>query len=442
MSNRDPTLRAESNSIPHWYGGEESGEVLSLVDGDGAYVYDDDGSEYLDFTSQLYCVNAGHSNRAIIEAIREQMEKVSYVAPSKNNDARSELASRLVDVAPGDLSDVFFSVTGSEANESAVQIAREYTGASKVLTRWRSYHGSTYGAGSLTGDATTRNPIERQASTTGAVKFLPPMVYDSPFPGETPEEIAEQAADHVEYVILEEGPDSVAAVLMEPVAGSSGGYPAAPGYWSRLREICDDHDVLLIADEVICGFGRCGDWFGVQTEGVEPDLLTFAKGVTSSYVPLAGVLASDEIGSHVRKRGVEVGQTFAGHPLGCAAGVAAIEEYDDGLIDNVRRLEPTLQSGLESLADRHDVVADVHGRGFLWGIQFADPDTGEMVFDPRIEEGDNPVAEVQSVAQENGVIFGNGRPTIQLLAAPPLCIDESDVEYAVETLDSAISEVF
>jgi taurine--2-oxoglutarate transaminase len=440
MSNRDATFQQDTSSIPHWYQGEDS-DVLSITDGDGAYVYDDEGNEYLDFVSQLYCVNAGHSNQAIIDAIAEQASRIPYVSSSKHNDARARLANRLADIAPGDLSDVYFSISGSEANESAVQIAREYTGASKVLTRWRSYHGSTYGAGSLTGDPSTRNVVERHAATTGAVKFLPPLVYDSPFDGDTPEEIAQQAADHVEFVVREEGPDSIAAILMEPVAGSSGGYTAPPGYWTRLREICDEHDILLIADEVICGFGRCGDWFGIQTEGVVPDMLTFAKGVSSSYVPLAGVLASEEVGSHVREQGIDVGQTFAGHPMGCAAALAAIDEYEGGLIDNVRRLEPTLQEGLESLADKYPEVAHVHGRGFLWGVQFADPDTGESLYDPRVDEGDNPVAEIQQTAQDHGVIFALGRPSIQLIAAPPLCATAEDVEYAIDTLDSAISSV-
>jgi taurine--2-oxoglutarate transaminase len=440
MSNRDATLQQDPSSIPHWYQGDDS-EVLSLTDGDGAYVYDDKGNEILDFVSQLYCVNAGHSNQAIIDAITEQAGRIPYVSSSKRNDTRSKLANRLAEIAPGDLSQVYFSISGSEANESAVQIAREYTGASKVLTRWRSYHGSTYGAGSLTGDPSTRNVIERHAATTGAAKFLPPLVYDSPFAGDTPEEIGQNAADHVEFVVREEGPDSIAAILMEPVAGSSGGYTAPPGYWTRLREICDEHDILLIADEVICGFGRCGDWFGVQTEGVEPDLMTFAKGLTSSYVPLAGVLASEEVGAHVRDQGIDVGQTFAGHPMGCAAALAAIDEYEGGLIDNVRRLEPSLQEGLQSLADKYPEVVHVHGRGFLWGIQFADPETGDPLFDPRVDEGDNPLAEIHQTALDHGVMFALGRPAIQLIAAPPLCAGEKEIRHAVDTLDSAIDAV-
>ena len=441
MSKQQPRAGARSPVIHHWYSGTD---VVDVAEGDGAYVYDGEGREYLDFVSQLYCVNAGHSQQRIVDAITEQAERIPYVASAKGSDVRTELAERLVDVAPDSLSDVYFAISGSEANESAVQMAREYTDASKVLTRWRSYHGSTYGAASLTGDPSTRAAMETHAATSGSVKFLPPMTYRSPFDGETPEEVAEQAADHLEFVIRNEGPDSVAAVMMEPIAGSSGAYTAPPTYFERVRELCDEYDVLMISDEVICGFGRCGDWFGVQTEGVDPDLLTFAKGVTSAYVPLAGVLASEAVADHIREKGHDLGQTFAGHPLGCAAGLATLDLYEDGLLERVRRLEPTLRDALTSLADDHDVVGDVRGRGFLWAVEFTDPETGEPFYDPWVDDddADNPVETVHDVAQSEGVLLGMGRPGFQLMLSPPFCIDEDDVETAVSALDRGIEAAF
>ncbi|MFC6768652.1 aminotransferase class III-fold pyridoxal phosphate-dependent enzyme, partial [Natrinema soli] len=171
--------------------------------------------------------------------------------------------------------------------------------------------------GSATGDPQTRGPLEAHASTTGAVKFLPPMSHDSPFNADTPEELAEAAADHLEFVIRNEGPETIAGILTEPIAGTSGAYTAPPGYFERVRELCDEYEILLIVDEVITGFGRCGDWFGIQTEGVQPDVLTFAKGVTSAYAPLAGVLMRPEIAENVRSGGFDIGQTFGGHPVGC-----------------------------------------------------------------------------------------------------------------------------
>ena len=427
-----------SSPIPHWYGPGD--DRLTIVEGTGARVIDDDGTEYLDFLAQLYCVNAGHNEPRIIDAITEQLERVAYVSSAKRNDARTELARRLTAVAPEPLTDVFFSVTGSEANESAVQLAREYTGAQKVLTRWRSYHGATYGAGSLTGDPQTRATLERHAATTGAGKFLPPL--PQAFDGATGEELAERAANHLEFVIRNEGPDSIAAILSEPVAGTSGGYPAPPGYFERVRELCDEYGILLISDEVIAGFGRCGDWFGIQTEGVDPDMITFAKGVTSAYVPLAGVLVDSDVGEWLSQNGIDVGQTFAGHPVGCAAGIGAMDAYEDGLIENARDLEPYLEAGLETIAERYDAVRSVHGRGLLWSVEFADPETGYPHFDPRVDEGDNPVETVRAVAKAHGVLFGSGRPDVQVLISPPLCVDEADVDQALSALDAGIEAAF
>jgi len=428
-----------AGAIPHWSHGDD--DVLTIVDGDGVTVTDDDGNAYLDFVSQLYCVNAGHGEERIVDAITEQASRIAYVASAKNNDARAELASRLAELTPGDLEDVFFSVSGSEANESAVQFAREYTGARKVLTRYQSYHGATYGAGSLTGDPETRNAVSRGAETTGAVKFLPPLSYRSPFDGDTPEAIARQAADHLEYVVHNEGPDSIAAVLMEPVGGTSGAYPAPADYWQRVREICDEHDILLIADEVITGFGRCGEWFGIQTEGVVPDLLTFAKGVTSAYVPLAGVAVSPPVAAHLRESGIDVGQTFAGHPLACAAGVAALDTYADGLIENARERRSHLEARLRDLTT-HDAVGDVRGRGLLWAVEFTDPETGEPYLDPWVESGDNPVDDVIDAARERGVLLGGGRPRTQIIVCPPLPVTDAEIDRAVDALDAAIGSVF
>jgi taurine--2-oxoglutarate transaminase len=384
---------------------------ITITDGDGAYVRDQSGNEYLDFVSQLYCVNAGHSNDAILDAMHEQLDRVQYVSSAKNNDARTQLADRLAELAPRPLDDVFFSISGSEANEAAIQFAREFQDASTVLTRWRSYHGGTYATAGITGDPAIRLPVEAHAATSGSVKFLPPFGgADTAFNADSPEELTKRSLHHLEYVIRNQGPDSIAALLTEIVGGSSGAFTAPPGYFEGVRDLCEEYDILLIADEVISGFGRCGEWFGSQTEDLEPDVITFAKGVTSAYAPLAGVLMRSELGDALRSEAMDIGQTFAGNPVACAAGVAAIEEYDD-LIGNVKRLAPTLQEHLEGLAE-HDVVGDVRGRGFHWAVEFADPETGEPIFDPRVEEGYNPVADVVARTHEKGVLIGGGRPMI------------------------------
>jgi taurine--2-oxoglutarate transaminase len=413
----------------------------TIVDGDGATVVDADGTEYLDFTSQLYCVNAGHSNDVIRDRMGEQLGAVQYVSSTDHNDVRTRFAERLLDVAPGAMDSVFFSVSGSDANEAAIQLARAVQDGDTVLSRWRSYHGSTYATAGLTGDPAMRVPLEGGAATTGAVKFLPPFDgCDAPFDADSPAELAERAADHLEYAILNHGPDDVAALLTEVVAGSSGAFTPPPGYFDRVRAICDRYDVLLIVDEVITGFGRCGDWFGADTEDLTPDVVTFAKGATSAYVPLAGVLASEAVTDLIHEADPAIGQTFAGNPIGCAAGLGALDVYED-LIPRVSELAPHLRKELAAL-ERFDVVGDVRGRGFLWGVAFVDPASGDPVFDPRVQAGDNPVTEVIHETRDRGVMVGSGRPGFQVMVAPPLCATEAELTAGVETLEAAVEAVF
>jgi len=431
--------RNEGPTLAHF--GQMGEQHPSIVNGDGCTVYSDDGTEYLDFTSQLYCVNAGHSNERILDSMKEQLDSIQYVSSAMHSDVRTEYAERLTEVAPEPLESVFFSVSGSEANEAATQIAREIQDAGTVLTRWRSYHGSTYATAGITGDPAMRTAVESHAGTTGSTKFLPPFDgCDSPFDAETPEELAERAGDHLEYVVRNQGPESIAALVTEVVGGSSGAFTPPPGYFDRVREICDEHDILLIADEVITGFGRCGDWFACDTESLEPDMITFAKGATSAYVPLAGVLTNSEIAERVYEKQPAIGHTFAGSPIGCAAGLAALEEYDE-LIGNVERLEPHLREGLAAL-DEYDVVGDVRGRGFLWCVEFVDPDTDEPLFDPRLEEAENPVKDVIHEARKRGVLVGSGRPGFQVMVAPPLCASEEEIDTGIDVLVSAVDSVF
>lgn len=438
MSRQGSSVRNEPTNIPHWY--DPNSTELTIVDGIDVRVWDDEGNEYLDFCSQLYCVNLGHDEESVVEAMAEQARQIPYVSSAKRTPVREELSQKLADIAPGDLSHTLLSVTGSEANEVAVQFARAYQDAPKVLTRWRSYHGGTYGAGSLTGDPSTRATLERYGATTGSGKFLPPI--PRAFDTDDPNELARRAGEHLEFVIRNEGSDSIAAILTEPVAGTSGGFPAPPGYFEHVRDLCDEYDIMLISDEVITGFGRCGEWFGIDTEPVEPDMVTFAKGMTSAYTPLAGVITSPEVGEFIENGGFELGQTFGGHPVACAAGVAALDAYADGPIENTRTLAPIIEDRLKNLAATHDVVSDVRGRGFLWTVEFANPDTGKPFYDPRVDEGDNPVSDVLEAARERGVLFGGGRPPFQIMLTPPLITDRDDLERGLEVLDESIRVAF
>lgn len=431
-------MSAPTRPIPHWH--DPDSKLPTIVDGSGASVVDDDGNEYLDFVAQLFCCNAGHSNEAILEAMSTQAERIPYVSSAHHNDTRSQLAEELDTVTPGALSDVIFAISGSEANEEAAQIAREVMDAPNVLTRWQSYHGSTYATGGFSGDPTTRAKLERYAATNGAGKFLPPL--PEAFGTEDPDELTERAADHLEFVVRNEGHDSIAAILMEPIAGASGAYTAPPGYMERVREICDTYDILLIADEVITGFGRCGEWFGIQTEDVVPDMMTFAKGITSAYVPLAGVMLDAEIAEALRERKHKLGQTFAGHPVACAAGLAAIDEYDGGIIDNVRKHSDYLESRLQELARDHTAIDRVRGRGYLWSVVFADPETDEPFVHPWIDaETPNPVPRIRAEALDRGVIFGSGRPDTQILLSPPLIVGPEEIDTAIDALEASIRDV-
>lgn len=434
-----PELNTElKREIPHWY--TPDSKTLSIAEGNGVRVWDEDGTEYLDFISQLYCANLGHDNPAIREAIDDQVGTIPYVSSAKMSPIREELANRLADIVPGNLSDTFFSISGSEANEMACHLAREYTSGRKILTRWQSYHGATAGSGALTGDPSTRNALERHAGTTGTGKFLPPL--PRAFDTDDPETLAQRAANHLEFVIRNEGPDDVAAVLTEPVAGTSGAYTAPADYFQRVRRICDEYDVLLISDEVITGFGRCGEWFGIETEGVDPDMITFAKGATGAFMPLAGVVTRSEIAGHVADEGLALGQTFGGHPVACAAGLAALDAYEDGVIENVRENAPILRERLREIASRHEVVTAVRGRGYHWSVVFADPTTGEPFHHPWVDSGDNPVDDVITACRDRGVLVGGGRPRTQVVLSPPLVATDDDLREGLDALDGAIGAVF
>ncbi len=427
--------------IPHWY--HPDSDPLTITRGSGSWVYDEADNTYLDFCSQLYCVNAGHGNEQILSHMRDQLDRIQYVSPAQGNDTRSRLADRIADKASENLSDVIFAVSGSQANELAVQLARSVQDGQKVLTRWQSYHGSTYGGAALSGDPETRAALERHAAVTGHGKFLPPLTENGAFEAASPEELARQAADHLEFVILHEGPAAIAAVVMEPVGGTSGAYPPPADYLGRVREICDEYNVLLVLDEVITGFGRCGDWFASLGEDIRPDMITFAKGCTSAYAPLAGVLLSPEMAAHCRGEGLVTGQTFGGHPVSCAAGHGAIDAYEDGLVDNVSERSPYLAARLEALAEGHDHIAEVRGQGFLWAVRIVDPQTGEPYVHPwRDNTDENPVPAIREHARENGVLVGAGRPDTQLIVAPPFTADRTEIDTAIDTLDTAIGVVF
>jgi len=405
---------------------------------EGVYFWDADGKRYIDFSSQLMNLNIGHQHPRVVQAIQEQAAQLSYAHPGMATEPRGLLGKKIAEVAPGKLSKTFFCLGGAEANENAIKMARMYTGRFKILARYRSYHGATHGAIALTGDY-RRLPVE--PAMPGVVHFLDPYCYRCPF-GWRRDTCHRECIAHVEEVIRYEGPEHIAAIIMEGVTGSNGLIVPPDDYWPRIREICDKYGILLISDEVMSGWGRTGKWFAVDNWDVAPDIITTAKGLTSGYVPLGAVIVSQPIAEYFEDKYLYCGLTYSGHPLACAAGVATLEVYEeDGLIENASRLGQYLGEQLEGIKARHASVGDVRYIGLFSAIELVkDRATKEAVPMPIM-------AQVGKSLREDGLFtFIMSTAQISLLfVVPPLCITQEQldeglviVEKALEIADAAI----
>lgn len=398
---------------------------------DGVRFTTADGNEYLDFSSQLVCVNLGHSAERVADAVAEQVRTVPYVKGSYTTERRAELGRKLAELTPGDLVKTFFSSGGATAVEAAIKIAQAYTGKRKVLTRYRSYHGATFGAMTATGD-----PRRHWAPATmpDVVRAPDAYAYGSsldPMP----------SLEYVEEMLTLEG-DSIAAVVVEPIVGSSGGVLVPPdGYLTRLQKIAHDHGALLVADEVMTGFGRTGEWFACDHFDLQPDVVTMAKGLSGSYAPLGATTVTREIADYFEDTPFAHGHTFSGHPVACAAGLAAIETYEaEGLVDRAARVGTYLGDRLEALAQDHPSVGDVRGMGLFYGIELSRRADGREPFVGRDEEfsrEETVIDRVTSAAAENGLALFARFNT--LLIAPPLTISKEDVDVGVSVLDDVLS---
>ncbi|AXB41402.1 aspartate aminotransferase family protein [Amycolatopsis albispora] len=364
------TYELDRRHVFHSWSAQSTVDPMVITRAEGCYVWDGAGNRLLDFSSQLVNTNLGHQHPRVVEAIAEQARRLATVAPQHANDQRGEAARLIAERTPGDLDRVFFTNGGADANEHAVRMARLSTGRPKVLTRYRSYHGGTQTAINLTGDP---RRWANDSGTAGVVHFFGPYRYRSHFHAETEQQECERALEHLAQVIELEGPRTIAAVLLEAIPGTAGIMVPPPGYLAGVRELCDRHGIVLIMDEVMTGFGRTGAWFVSGDEGVVPDLLTFAKGVNSGYVPLGGVAISEHIAAHFAERPYPGGLTYSGHPLACAAAVASITAMEDeGVVGNARRIgAEVLGPELAKLAARHPSVGEVRGRGVFWAVELA-----------------------------------------------------------------------
>jgi taurine--2-oxoglutarate transaminase len=421
----------------HSWSAQDSLDPTVIAGGEGSWFWDESGKRYLDFSSQLVNLNLGHQHPRVVQAIQEQAATLCTVAPSFANGTRSEAARLIAEIAPGDLNHVFFTNGGAEANEHAIRMARLTTGRHKILSQYRSYHGATNGAITLTGDP---RRWASEPAMLGVVRFAGPYPYRSSFYASSPEEECARALAHVDELLMLEGPQTVAAILVETVVGTNGILVPPDGYLAGLRERCDRHGIMLICDEVMSGFGRCGEWFAADRWGVVPDLITFAKGVNSGYVPLGGVIMSPRIREAFGSRVYPGGLTYSGHPLACAAAVATIAAmHDEEIIPRTRRLgEEHVRPRLSKMQERHPSIGEVRGLGMFWAIELVrDRDTKEMLVPFNASGPDAaPMAAVAAACKERGLWPFTHFNRIHVV--PPLVTTPEDLSLGLDILDEVL----
>jgi taurine--2-oxoglutarate transaminase len=395
----------------------------------GSYVWDDEDRRYLDFSSQLVFTNIGHQHPRVVAAIKEQADRLCTVAPQFANEQRSQAAELIAGLAPDGFEKVFFTNGGADANEHAVRMARLHTGRFKVLAAYRSYHGGTQTAINLTGDP---RRWANDTATSGAVHFFGPFLYRSEFHATTPEEEGERALQHLARTLEAEGPETIAAILLETIPGTAGVFEPPPGYLAGVRDLCDRHGVMMILDEVMAGFGRAGTWLALDRYGVVPDLITFAKGVNSGYVPLGGVIISDPVAETFAHRPYPGGLTYSGHPLATAAAVATIRTMrEEGIVENAERLgREVLGPGLAALAERHPCVGEVRGVGAFWALDLVTDRDTRALLPPAA------LAEVAAACRSAGMLpFAN---TNRIHVVPPCTMSDDEAREGLAVLDDAL----
>ncbi|WP_298441855.1 aspartate aminotransferase family protein [Gordonia sp. (in: high G+C Gram-positive bacteria)] len=420
----------------HSWSAQDKLTPMVITAAEGSYVWDGEGNRLLDFSSQLVNTNIGHQHPKVTAAIAAQAQKLCTVAPQHVNDARSEAARLITELAPDGFEKVFFTNGGADANEHAVRMARLHTGRRKVLTRYRSYHGGTDTAVNLTGDP---RRWANDYGDAGVVHFFGPFLYRSRFHATTEQEECARALDHLEETVKMEGPDQIAAILLESIPGTAGIMIPPPGYLRGVRDLCDRYGIVLIADEVMAGFGRAGRWFAFELGDVVPDLITFAKGVNSGYVPLGGVIISDPIARTFGERVYPGGLTYSGHPLATAAAVATITAMrEEGIVENAARVgAEIIGPALTQIAERHPSVGEVRGAGVFWAIELVRDRTTREPLAPY--GGTSPaMAAVLGACKANGLLpFANFN---RVHVVPPCTVSDDEARTGLAIIDDALTE--
>ena len=430
--------KLDRRHVFHSWSAQAAIDPMPIAGGLGSYFWDFDGKRYLDFASQLVNVNIGYQHPKLVEAIQQQAATMVSIAPSFADAARSEAARLIAELAPGDLNQVFFTNGGAEATENAIRMARLHTGRHKVLAAYRSYHGATAGAIALTGDPRRWGS---EPGIPGVVRYWGPYTYRSAFHSADDAQECERGLQHLRDVIMVEGAQNIAALILETVVGTNGVLVPPDGYLAGVRTICDEFGIMLIADEVMAGFGRCGEWFAVDHWGIAPDLIAFAKGVNSGYVPLGGVVISDRIAESFQTRAYPGGLTYSGHPLACAAAVASINIFrEEHIIENARRIgAEVLGPGLRELAERHPSVGEVRGLGVFWAVELVrDRATREPLVPYNASGADAaPMGEFAAACKQRGLWpFTHFNRTH---AVPPCTISADEAREGLAILDEALA---
>jgi taurine--2-oxoglutarate transaminase len=421
----------DRDHVFHSWSAQAGLDLPVIAGGSGTVVWDHAGNRMLDFSSQMVNINIGHQHPAVVKAIRDQAEQLATIGPPTANLARGQAAQRILDKAPDGFAKVFFTNGGADAIENAIRMARIHTGRDTVLSTYRSYHGNTGAAIVATGDW-RRMPNQY---ARGHVHFFGPFLYRTEFWATTPEEECERALHHLERVIQSEGPQTVAAILLESVPGTAGIMVPPDGYLPGVRAIADKYGIVVILDEVMAGFGRTGNWFAFQGHGGVPDLITFAKGVNSGYVPVGGVIISDEISATFDERVFPGGLTYSGHPLAAASIIASIDAMEsEGIVENARRVgAEAIGPGLAALAEKHRLIGEVRGEGVFWALDLVtDRDTREPV-------GADVIGRLKKELTSRGLLPFAAENRIHVV--PPCVVTDAEVAQAMAIYDESLTSV-
>lgn len=407
---------------------------MTIVDAEGCYFYNKEGKRFLDFSSQAICCNLGHKHRDMIKNIHSQMEKFCYVVGSYATEPKAKLVKLLAEIAPKNLKKTHFATGGTDANEAAIKITRWFTGSHKIISRYKSYHGSTLGSITLTGDF---RRIPSEPGIWGVIHAPEAYCYRCPFGMEYPD-CGIACAEYTGEIIDRE--EKVGGVFVEPIPGANGILVPPKEYLPRLREICDETSTLLIADEIMTGFGRTGEWFAVDNYKVSPDIMTLGKGITAAYIPFSATMISKEIADFFEDHLFAHGHTYAGHTLACAAGVSAIEIYKkENLVSRAKKMGKILEKGLKDLKEDHRSIGDVRGVGLLWGVELVKNRKTRESFPVMQDRPFRPIGVVEKIrkeAMDKGLYFYSRYDN--LLIGPPLIIKKEEINEALSILDEVL----